>query len=72
VEDRVSRRIETEDHGHHRWLGENLNLGALHEVSRRISKWANEPDPVGKEIFRRITNHKDGPLFSSFCLQKGQ
>jgi putative transposase len=25
-----------------RWLGENLNLGALHEVSRKLSAWAKQ------------------------------
>jgi putative transposase len=29
-----------------RWLGENLHLGALHEVSRKIGRWTKNPDPA--------------------------
>ena len=27
-----------------RWLGEHLNMGALHEVSRLVSRWRRAPD----------------------------
>ena len=41
-----------------RWLGENLHLGTLHEVSRKVSAWARQPDG---ELARKLdlnTNHK--------------
>lgn len=41
-----------------RWLGENLNLGVLHEVSRKISRWNKQPDPVLNRKLRCTTNHK--------------
>lgn len=28
-----------------RWLGEKLNMGGLHEVSRQVSAWTRQPDP---------------------------
>jgi len=34
-----------------RWLAEALNMGGLHEVSRRVSAWQREPDP---ELQRRL------------------
>ena len=27
-----------------RWLGENLNLGAMHEVTRKVNLWIKSPD----------------------------
>ncbi len=29
-----------------RWLGTNLQLGNLHEVSRKVAAWTRESDPV--------------------------
>jgi putative transposase len=29
-----------------RWLGANLNLGNLYEVSRKVAAWARQPDPA--------------------------
>lgn len=29
-----------------RWLGENLHLGGLHEVSRQVGAWRRQPDPA--------------------------
>lgn len=29
-----------------RWLGEALNMGGLHEVSRQVSRWQEQPDQV--------------------------
>lgn len=29
-----------------RWLGEALNMGALHEVSRQVGRWRNQPNPA--------------------------
>lgn len=41
-----------------RWLGENLKLGALHEVSRKISQWKRQPDPVLDRKLEQATKHK--------------
>jgi len=41
-----------------RWLGENLHLGALHEVSRKVSAWAKQPDPALTRKLPNATNHK--------------
>ena len=29
-----------------RWLGANLYLGNLHEVSRKVAEWRRQPDPA--------------------------
>jgi len=34
-----------------RWLGATLNMGSLHEVSRRVSGWIRQPD---KDLLRRL------------------
>jgi len=34
-----------------RWLGDTLNMGSLHEVSRRVSAWIRQPD---KDLLRRL------------------
>ena len=34
-----------------RWLAQNLHMGNIHEVSRKIAAWTREPDPV---LFRKI------------------
>jgi hypothetical protein len=34
-----------------RWLGVNLNLGNLHEVSRKVAAWSREPDVA---LLRRL------------------
>jgi REP element-mobilizing transposase RayT len=34
-----------------RWLGAALNMGGLHEVSRRVSAWNRQPDP---ELQRKL------------------
>jgi putative transposase len=41
-----------------RWLAENLAMGSLHEVSRKVQAWSRRPDP---KLCRRLgitTNHK--------------
>ncbi len=41
-----------------RWLSENLHLGAMHEVSRKVSQWLRQPD---RRLARKLilnTNHK--------------
>jgi hypothetical protein len=27
-----------------RWLAENMHMGSLHEVSRKVSAWTKHPD----------------------------
>jgi putative transposase len=41
-----------------RWLGEKLHMGALHEVSRRVSAWNRQPDLRMKRQLGFSTNHK--------------
>jgi len=41
-----------------RWLGERLNMGGLHEVSRRINAWKRNPDPAIEQKLGITTNHK--------------
>ena len=41
-----------------RWLGENLNLGALHEVSRKVSSWSQRSDASLDQVLRNTTIHK--------------
>ena len=41
-----------------RWLGENLKLGTLHEVSRKIGLWKKRPDATLDRKLALITNHK--------------
>jgi REP element-mobilizing transposase RayT len=41
-----------------RWLGENLKLGALHEVSRKIGHWKKQPDPALDRQLQPATKHK--------------
>ena len=41
-----------------RWLGESLNMGGLHEVSRQVSAWHRQPDlALGKKL-GLTTNYK--------------
>jgi hypothetical protein len=42
----------------HRWLGETLHMGSLHEVSRQVSAWARKPDEKLLRKLRYETNHK--------------
>jgi REP element-mobilizing transposase RayT len=41
-----------------RWLGENLNMGGLHEVSRQVSAWHRQPDPALQKKLLKATNYK--------------
>jgi len=41
-----------------RWIGENLNMGGLHEVSRQVSAWHRDPDAVLQRKLGRTTNDK--------------
>jgi hypothetical protein len=41
-----------------RWLGQNLHLGALHEVSRKVGAWNKEPDLALLRKLHDTTNHK--------------
>lgn len=40
------------------WLGENLNIGGLHEVCRQVSAWQRQPDRVLQKQLGLTTNHK--------------
>jgi putative transposase len=42
-----------------RWLAAHLHLGALHEASRNVSAWQQDPAPALRDWLRRqITHHK--------------
>ncbi len=41
-----------------RWLGETLNMGGLHEVSRQASAWQRQPDPTLQKKLGWTTNNK--------------
>jgi putative transposase len=41
--------MKTRSTATNRWLGEALNMGGLHEVSRRVSAWNLDPDPKLQE-----------------------
>jgi REP element-mobilizing transposase RayT len=41
-----------------RWLGEVLNMGGLHEVSRQISAWRQRSAPAGQKKLIMTTNYK--------------
>lgn len=41
-----------------RWLGENLNMGGLHEVSRQVGAWLRQPDPALEKKLGFTTNYK--------------
>ena len=41
-----------------RWLGTTLHLGALHEVSRKITAWIREPKADLRKKLTLTTNHK--------------
>ena len=41
-----------------RWLGENLNMGGLHEVSRQVGMWLRQPEPALLKKLGRPTNYK--------------
>lgn len=39
-----------------RWLGEHLNMGGLHEVSRRVSAWQRQNRPHRDSLLKRAAN----------------
>lgn len=41
-----------------RWLGDQLNMGGLHEVSRRINAWKRNPDRAVERSLGITTNYK--------------
>jgi len=41
-----------------RWLAEQLHMGSLHEVSRRINAWYRNPDRDFERSIGITTNHK--------------
>jgi hypothetical protein len=41
-----------------RWLGANLKLGTLHEVSRKVGIWTRQPDDELRRKLKLSTNHK--------------
>ena len=41
-----------------RWLGAALNMGGLHEVSRQVSAWHRQPDPLLAKKLGLTTNYK--------------
>jgi len=41
-----------------RWLGETLNMGGLHEVSRQVGLWQRHPDPEMQKKLGLTTNYK--------------
>ena len=41
-----------------RWLATALNMGGLHEVSRQVGRWKEEPDRALERKLRRPTNYE--------------
>jgi putative transposase len=41
-----------------RWLGTNLHLGNLYEVSRKVAAWTRDPDPALARKLQIAPNHK--------------
>ena len=42
--ERARRVVGAQVGGRHRWLGMALQLGNLHEVSRKVAAWSRAPD----------------------------
>ena len=42
--ERARRVVGAQVGGRHRWLGTALQLGNLHEVSRKAAAWSRAPD----------------------------
>ena len=42
----LAAALKTRTTATNRWLGEALNMGGLHEVSRQVSAWHRQPDPA--------------------------
>ena len=54
----VAAVLKTRTTATNRWLGEALNMGGLHEVSRQVSAWQRHPDPVLQKQLAQTTNYK--------------
>lgn len=50
--------MKTQTTATNRWLGENLNMGSLYEVSRLTSRWMNQPDRKLARLLKITTNPK--------------
>ena len=54
----LAAALKTRTTATNRWLGENLNMGGLHEVSRQVSAWHRQPDPALQKKLGPTTNYK--------------
>lgn len=54
----VAAALKTGTTATNRWLGENLNMGGLHEVSRQVSAWHRQPDPALQKKLGLTTHYK--------------
>ena len=54
----LAAALKTRTTATNRWLGEKLNMGGLHEVSRQVSAWRHQPDPALQKTLGLTTNYK--------------
>ena len=54
----LAAALKTRTTATNRWLGENLRMGGLHEVSRQVSAWRRQPDPALRKKLGLTTNYK--------------
>jgi putative transposase len=54
----LAAALKTRTTATNRWLGENLNMGGLHEVSRKTAAWLRLPDPVMAKKLGVTTSYK--------------
>lgn len=55
----------------HRWLAATLHRGNLHELSRKISTWNRQPDPVlAKKL--QLTPNPNADPFSVESLKEAR
>lgn len=54
----LAAALKTRTTATNRWLGENLNMGGLHEVSRQVGVWLRQPDPALQKKLGFTTNYK--------------
>jgi len=54
----LAAALKTRTTATNRWLGENLNMGGLHEVSRQAGVWLRQPDPALQKKLRLPTSYK--------------
>jgi hypothetical protein len=54
----LATAMKTRTTATNRWLGETLNIGGLHEVSRQVSAWNRDPEAALQKKMRLTINDK--------------